>query len=318
MKSTDNIEANWCTHTFQRYHNRECEASGWLGSMTLGFRASMVALSMIVQVSENLSWTFMVCGHGFSASSISAITAPRRGTLAQASEQSTAEQYRVLCRVRNAWIGLGQGLADKGDDCHRPVLAQSQRRDLGFLRIRPVDRVAIVPQRQVRTPFGIPRHFRPFRPGVAVAVQRHALKAEADTALLEHGGASRLILAQLILKWARALGHAIVSYDPDGAPVVDKRETMLVSPSPANACALAKELGALIDEFIIENVDPSSINGLAGETFDQYWAITTRFLSIALRQWPLILEQRGMIDRAQRQRALLAAQIEHLKRAGEG
>ena len=128
----------------------------------------------------------------------------------------------------------------------------------------------------------------------------------------------RLILAQLILKWARALGHAIVSYDPDGAPVVDKRETMLVSPSPANACALAKELGALIDEFIIENVDPSAIDGLAGESFDQYWAITTRFLSIALRQWPLILEQRGMIDRAQRQRALLAAQIEHLKSAGEG
>jgi ATP-dependent helicase/nuclease subunit B len=127
----------------------------------------------------------------------------------------------------------------------------------------------------------------------------------------------RLILAQLILKWARALGHAIVSYDPDGAPVVDKRETMLVSPSPANACALAKELGALIDEFIIENVDPSAIDGLAGESFDQYWAITTRFLSIALRQWPLILEQRGMIDRAQRQRALLAAQIEHLKSAGE-
>ena len=128
----------------------------------------------------------------------------------------------------------------------------------------------------------------------------------------------RLILARLILKWARALGHAIVSYDPDGAPVVDKRETMLVSPSPANACALAKELGALIDEFIIENVDPSAIDGLAGESFDQYWAITTRFLSIALRQWPLILEQRGMIDRARRQRALLAAQIEHLKSAGEG
>jgi len=128
----------------------------------------------------------------------------------------------------------------------------------------------------------------------------------------------RLILAQLILKWARSLGHAIVSYDPDGAPVVDKSETILVSPSPANACALAKELGALIDEFIIENVDPSAIDGLAGESFDQYWAITTRFLSIALRQWPHILEQRGMMDRAQRQKARLAAQIEHLKSAGEG
>jgi ATP-dependent helicase/nuclease subunit B len=127
----------------------------------------------------------------------------------------------------------------------------------------------------------------------------------------------RLTLAQLILQWTRALGHAIVSYDPDGAPVLDKRETMLVSPSPANACALAKELGALIDEFIIENVDPSSIDSLAGESFDQYWAITTRFLSIALEQWPRILQQRGMMDKARRQQALLTAQIEHLQKAGE-
>jgi ATP-dependent helicase/nuclease subunit B len=127
----------------------------------------------------------------------------------------------------------------------------------------------------------------------------------------------RLTLAQLIMQWARVLGYAIVSVDPDGAPVLDMSETMLVSPSPANAWALANELGALIDEFIIENVDPSSIDGLAGESFDQYWAITTQFLRIALRQWPLILEQRGMMDKAQRQKALLAAQIEHLKSAGE-
>ena len=62
---------------------------------------------------------------------------------------------------------------------------------------------------------------------------------------------------------------------PMALPWWSQRETMLVSPSPANACALAKELGALIDEFIIENVDPSAIDGLAGESFDQYRAITT-------------------------------------------
>jgi len=76
---------------------------------------------------------------------------------------------------------------------------------------------------------------------------------------------------------------------------------------------LAKELGALIDEFIIENVDPSSIGRLVDEAFDQYWAITTKFLCIALQQWPLILQQRGMVDAAQRQKALLEAQIGSLK-----
>ncbi len=75
----------------------------------------------------------------------------------------------------------------------------------------------------------------------------------------------RLILAQLVMRWADALGHAVVSIGPDGAPVLDRREAMLVSPSPSNACALAKELGALIDEFIIEDVDPSSIGRLADE-----------------------------------------------------
>ena len=123
----------------------------------------------------------------------------------------------------------------------------------------------------------------------------------------------RLILAQLVLKWANELGHAIVSIGLDGEPVLDRREPMLVSPSPANACMLAKELGALIDEFIIENVDPSSIGRLVDEAFDQYWAITTKFLRIALQQWPLILQQRGMVDAAQRQKALLEAQIGSIK-----
>lgn len=127
----------------------------------------------------------------------------------------------------------------------------------------------------------------------------------------------QLILARLIEQWARALGHAIISIGPDGAPVVDTSETMLVSPSPSNACALAKELGALIDEFIIENVDPLSIDDLADPAFDQYWSITTRFLRVALQEWPRILEQRGEMDGSRRQQALLAAQIEHLKKPGE-
>ncbi len=129
----------------------------------------------------------------------------------------------------------------------------------------------------------------------------------------------RLILAVLVQHWALALGAAIVSIGPDGAPVLDRREPLLISPSPANACALAKELGALIDEFIIEDIDTALIHGLADEAFDRYWAITTQFLRIALDhdQWPLILEQRGAIDAARRQKALLERQIASLEAAGE-
>jgi ATP-dependent helicase/nuclease subunit B len=126
----------------------------------------------------------------------------------------------------------------------------------------------------------------------------------------------RLTLAQLTLAWARALKHAIVAIDAAGAPVLDRRESLLVSPSSANACALAKELGALIDEFIIEDVDPAAIDSLVDEPFDQYWAITRRFLQIALHEWPQILAQRGLVDRARRQKALLEAQIENLKSFG--
>jgi ATP-dependent helicase/nuclease subunit B len=128
----------------------------------------------------------------------------------------------------------------------------------------------------------------------------------------------RLILARLVMQWGRALGHAVISIGPDGEPALDRREPMLVSPSPANACALAKDLGALIDEFIIENVDPAGIGSLADEAFDRYWAITTRFLGIALQDWPQILRELNLTDAARRQKALLEAQIESLKAASSG
>ena len=126
----------------------------------------------------------------------------------------------------------------------------------------------------------------------------------------------RLILAVLVQRWARALKNAIVSIGPDGAMERDPREALLISPSAANASALAKELGALIDEFIIENIDPAAIHKLVDEAFDRYWAITTQFLGIALDDWPLILEQRGAIDAARRQKSLLERQIGSLEAAG--
>lgn len=128
----------------------------------------------------------------------------------------------------------------------------------------------------------------------------------------------RLILAQLILRWARSLSYAIVSIDPDGAPQLDMRENILVSPSSANAIALAKELGALIDELIIENIEPTSIDQVVDASFDKYWSITTRFLRIALREWPAILKQRGFVDRVRRSMAVLTLRTEQIENADGG
>lgn len=118
----------------------------------------------------------------------------------------------------------------------------------------------------------------------------------------------RLILTAMVLQWASALRHAIVSIDPTGAPEYDKSENLLVATSPASAYALAGELGALIDEFAIENVDWTGIDRLADESFDRFWAITTQFLRIALHKWPEILREKGLTDRAVRRIALIDAQ----------
>jgi ATP-dependent helicase/nuclease subunit B len=122
----------------------------------------------------------------------------------------------------------------------------------------------------------------------------------------------RLILSSLILRWMEALRHAIVSIDPSGVPEYDSNESMLVATSPTSAYALAGELCALIDEFTIENVDWRRIDTIADESFDRFWAITTQFLRIALHEWPLILQERGLSDVAVRKIALIEAQIARL------
>lgn len=126
----------------------------------------------------------------------------------------------------------------------------------------------------------------------------------------------RLILAELVQRWAHALRHAIVSIDPTGHIEQDAREMLLVAVSPTSAYALAGDLCALIDEFIIENIDPRALEGLAEESYDRFWAITTNFLQIALADWPKILAERGWIDRAARQLALIEAQIANLTKRG--
>lgn len=123
----------------------------------------------------------------------------------------------------------------------------------------------------------------------------------------------RLLLAQLIVKWSEAVGAAIVSADGQGDFIYDESEPFLVASSPAGAYALAADLSALIDEFIIEDIAADAIDrAIDDSAFDPYWSITTTFLRIALQQWPQMLQEMGRVDASARQKRLIEAQIAKL------
>ena len=60
---------------------------------------------------------------------------------------------------------------------------------MGFLRIRPMDCLAIVVQRFLGKSFRIAGHFGTLRPGVTVGMKRDAFNAKPFTPLLEFRGA---------------------------------------------------------------------------------------------------------------------------------
>ncbi|MGA7385058.1 MAG: double-strand break repair protein AddB, partial [Methylocella sp.] len=92
--------------------------------------------------------------------------------------------------------------------------------------------------------------------------------------------ARRMRLAGLILTWARALSHAIVSVDSQGKYEFDTHESFLVAATPADAWHLSGELANLIDELIIEDVAWKALDPLVLPEFDRYWRITLDFLNI--------------------------------------
>ncbi|MEA2838943.1 MAG: ATP-dependent helicase/nuclease subunit [Methylobacteriaceae bacterium] len=127
----------------------------------------------------------------------------------------------------------------------------------------------------------------------------------------------RLLLADLVLKWAEGVKHAIVSIDEHGNRSHDHNETLIVATTPADAWSLAGDLAGLIDELIIEDVAWKSVTDAGAGEFDPFWRITTDFLDVAIKQWPQILGERGFVDRAARQVAFAEREIARL-RSGAG
>ncbi|MBV8850633.1 MAG: double-strand break repair protein AddB [Methylobacteriaceae bacterium] len=123
----------------------------------------------------------------------------------------------------------------------------------------------------------------------------------------------RLILADLVLKWAEGVKHAIVSIDERGHRTHDHNETLIVATTPADAWSLAGDLASLIDELIIEDITWKRVTDVGTGEFDQFWRITTDFLDVAIEQWPRILSERGFVDRATRQVAFAEREIARLR-----
>jgi len=128
----------------------------------------------------------------------------------------------------------------------------------------------------------------------------------------------RMLLAELVLQWSEALKHAIVSIDAAGQRRVDETQACLVGTSPVDAWYLAGELGSLIDELIIEDVAWTKLDPLVVPEFDAYWRITMDFLDIAMKQWPLILDERHLVDPATRRMKLVDRQSTHILSGNAG
>jgi ATP-dependent helicase/nuclease subunit B len=117
----------------------------------------------------------------------------------------------------------------------------------------------------------------------------------------ELGGLERrMLLAQLVLKWARRI-------TPD-----KKGEAPLVASNPASALALADDLARLMDDMTTRGVAWERLDELVPEALDRYWQLTLEFLKIAREAWPEILAERGVIEPAARRDALIKAEAARL------
>jgi ATP-dependent helicase/nuclease subunit B len=108
----------------------------------------------------------------------------------------------------------------------------------------------------------------------------------------------RLLLAQLIVRWAEAIRPG------RGAP--------LIANTPAAALSLADDLARLIDDAITRKMDWQKLDALVPDQFDTYWQFTLDFLKIARNYWPERLKEIGAIDAADRRDRLIDAEMRRL------
>ena len=81
--------------------------------------------------------------------------------------------------------------------------------------------------------------------------------------------------------------------------------------SESHAYMMAGPLARLIDQVHTEDTSFDKLEGLIDDPeLSNQWGISLKFLNILKDMWPAILEQRGVIDPADRRKRLMKAQIE--------
>ena len=113
----------------------------------------------------------------------------------------------------------------------------------------------------------------------------------------------RMVLAELILKWAEQLKPA------------EAGDTPLIVGNPAAALNLAADLARLMDDMTTRQVSWDKLNGLVPPEMDRHWEISFQFLKFVRERWPAILEGHGKIEPAERRDKLIEAEQARLSKA---
>jgi len=135
-----------------------------------------------------------------------------------------------------------------------------------------------------------------FAEAATAELAEDALRLPAAIAPLER----RLLLAELILKWANspALRGA------EGSP--------LIANTPSAALGLADDLARLIDDMTTRQVGWDRLDKLVPDDLDTYWQRSLEFLKIAREAWPALRAERGAIEAAERRDRLIEAEAKRL------
>jgi len=79
----------------------------------------------------------------------------------------------------------------------------------------------------------------------------------------------------------------------------------------AGALSAADELGRLLDSFYTEEVSPDALETLVPEELAAHWRASLAFLTIITEIWPAYLDERGLMDPADRRVKLIDRQTAH-------
>jgi ATP-dependent helicase/nuclease subunit B len=158
--------------------------------------------------------------------------------------------------------------------------------------------------------------------GLVLVPNSRALRAIQDAFVRRSGGG--LLLPRLVAigdpELDERIGGALEPLDESGGvpPAIEPVERLLRlarlvqqhrDVDAAEALRLAEDLARTLDQLLFEEVDPQRLRAFAEESpeLSQHWQSSLAQLELILRDWPALLESKGLIDLADRRNRLLSA-----------